>query len=119
MIPSVYNPTLYQGDTWNLVASVTQYIAGSYTDYDLTGYTAKSQLRRRPDASASMFDFSCTIPVSSGCLISMTGAPSATALVPAGSYVWDVQISGTSGTNSGCVYTVARGMAAVVAEVTK
>lgn len=119
MNPTIYNPTFYQGDTWGLQISVTQLVSGSYTNYDLTGYTAKSQLRKRADAELPAFEFTCNIPSPSGCLINLSGAPSATALVPAGSYAWDVEISGSSGTNSGAVYTITKGYAAVAAEVTR
>ena len=119
MSPYNYSPVFYQGDSWVLDIGVTQLVSGSAAAFDLTGYTAKSQMRKSMASSATMLDFTCTIAAPSGGNINLSASPSLTALVPAGTYVWDVQISGTSGTASGTVQTIARGYALVEAEVTK
>ena len=116
MVPLTYNPVLYQGDTWNVQVSLSQLVSGSYTSYSLTNFSAKSQLRKRPESDYVAFEFTCAI---SGANIYLSAAPSATATIPAGAYAWDLQISCTSGTDSGSLYTVAAGRAAVIAEVTR
>lgn len=120
-IPAIYNPVLQQGDKWDWAVSLTTYLTptSSATTFDLTGYTAKSQLRKKPEATKLMLEFTCDIPTPSLGQINLTAYPSATAFVPAGTYAWDLQISGTSGTVSGNVYTILSGYAAVSPDVTR
>lgn len=116
MYPATYNPQFIQGDTWSLQVSLSSYVSdpASAAAYDLTGHTAKSQLRRKPEASATVFEFDCDIPTPSAGVINLTGAASATELIPAGSFYWDLQIESSS-----TRYTVLRGAATVTAGVTR
>jgi hypothetical protein len=112
----IYNPSFYQGDTWNLELSLTQTISGSSTAFDLTNFTAKSQMRQSAASSGTILEFNCA---TSGSTLTLSAPASATAQVAAGSYAWDVEVSGTSGTASGTVYTVARGYVVVTQGVTR
>lgn len=121
MYPGIYNPVAYQGDSWSMAISVTRYEppSGSVTAFDLTGYDIKSQLRRRADASGTVLEFVCYSSAPESGIVYLEAAPSLTHLVPAGSYSWDLQISGTSGTTSGTVTTLVRGQYTVVGETTR
>lgn len=118
MLPAIFNPKFYQGDSWDFTASFTQYISGSASAYDLTGYTARSQLRKSAALPAVVAEFQCFIDTPPSGLIRLYMHPSATANIPAGVYAWDLEISG-SGVNSGTVKTLLYGQAAVINEVTR
>tara|TARA_Y100000114_G_scaffold127205_1_gene123776 strand:+ start:876 stop:1214 length:339 start_codon:yes stop_codon:yes gene_type:complete len=66
------------------------------TNFDLTGYTVKSQLAKTY-ASTTKTTISASITNASGGEITLTMSNSATSALAAGRYVYDVEITQTSG----------------------
>lgn len=107
--PASANLTLYQGDDYSAVVHVT---AGGVAA-DLTGYTAKAQLRRDVADKADVVDaeFEAAI-VGSDVLLALEGAVTEAL---SGKYVYDMQLTAADG----AVQTVIAGTATVTAEVTR
>lgn len=103
--------TVYQGDDYAGV--VTVYVGGTGTPADITGYTAKAQIRRAVADAEPEVAVEITTVVSSP-QINLSIPHEQTALLN-GRYVWDLQLTSPSGG----VTTIIRGKAIVTAEVTR
>tara|TARA_Y100001937_G_scaffold18849_1_gene26063 strand:+ start:33380 stop:33718 length:339 start_codon:yes stop_codon:yes gene_type:complete len=88
------NLTVDQGTDFSIAIDVTD---SSGTVLDLTGFTAKGQIRRSFNSSTAV-DITCTVrsPATDGILdISLTNAQ--TNAMKAGRYVYDVEITSSGG----------------------
>ena len=107
-LPSAVDLVLYQGDDTYLDLSVTS----SGSPADLTGCTAKCQIRVNPAATAVLAELDATI---AGSVIHLhLSHTDAAGLLP-GAAVWDCQLTDSAGN----VSTVAAGAVTVAAEVTR
>ena len=104
--------TLEQGSTFNSVITVrdNQGIA-----QNLTGYSARSQMRRSYYASSKK-DFTVTITSASGGEITMYMSAANTANVSPGRYVYDVELQDNS---NGDVTRIFEGIVTVLPNVTR
>lgn len=122
--PAVLNLTVYQGDTYEILMRLrlrvwneaTQtWIKGGYLD--LTGKTAKGQIRSSKASATVAAEFTCQVAdqvVTKGAVLcSLT--PAQTALLTDESYVYDIQVTGTPTD----VTTYLQGQVSVVKEVTR
>jgi hypothetical protein len=123
VVPASQDITIYQGDTWDDLffrvrnrvynSSTGEYEAGSYVD--LTGYTAKAEIRPTPGGNlivAMTVTLSNQSTTPGGVLLSLT--PTQTAGLPTSGGVYDVQL--TSG--AGVKRTYLAGKVTVIPEVT-
>lgn len=108
-LPANYDLVLYKGDYFN-TSVVIKDNAGVVIN--LTGYTAKCSIKSSFSAVSS-FDATCTIIALSG-LVDIVFPSSVTEDIPAGSYVWDFQVTNPSGN----VRTYLAGDVTVYGEVT-
>lgn len=112
--PGTHNVVCYQGATFDL--NFTVKLAG--TAIDLTGYTARMQVRESADAGTAVLSLATggsgiTLGGTAGS-IATTAAATATAAIDAGSYVYDMELV------SGSVVTrILQGGFKVVPEVTR
>lgn len=112
--PGTHNVVCYQGATFDL--NFTVKLAG--TAIDLTGYTARMQVRETADASTVLLSLATggsgiTLGGTAGS-IATTAAASVTAGIEAGAYVYDMELV------SGSVVTrILQGGFKVLAEVTR
>jgi hypothetical protein len=113
LMPDKADLALYQGDDYAARVTV-QDTAGNPAD--ITGYTAAAQIRRdvadNSNKVAAEFGISVESPY-----IYLSLASVETQQLPAGSYVWDLQV--TAPAPSGRVSTVLAGAVTVRAEVTR
>lgn len=112
MIPGKYNPRFVQGDTWEFSVNVQD---ANETAFDLTGYTAQSQLREHASSVSAAITLTCEIETPTNGIIKVTGDKDSTSAVTAGKYAWDLQITYVSGE----IYTILAGTFTVLAEVTR
>lgn len=111
--PGIYNATCYQGATFNL--NFTVKLAG--TAIDLTGYTARMQVRESVDAASPLLSLTSGSGITLGGTagtIGVTVSATSTAGVPGGQYVYDMELV------SGSVVTrILQGSFKVLPEVTR
>lgn len=116
--------TMKQGDTWTLRVVWWPAIEGTdqpdltATPINLTGYTARLQVRRRPgDPSTPVLALTST-PAAGLTIDAVAGAidaraaPAQTQVIPAGSWWWELEVTNTVDT-----YTLADGPLKVKAQV--
>jgi hypothetical protein len=109
---AIYNLVVDQGTTF--IANV-RYLDSDKNPIDITGFDARSQMRRSYSAAnAYVLTANVTDGASGNITISMTAAESANVL--AGRYVYDVEAYDA---NTGTVYRVVEGIVTVYPEVTK
>ena len=84
--------------------------------FDLTGYTARSQLRKSTFSKVA-YDVTATVssPATSG-IVTLSMTAEQTSAVPEGRYLYDLEIVSSS---SGIVYRTHSGIASVSGEVTR
>lgn len=120
MKPATLNIEIFKGDTYTLFFRVREKLAdGSLGDYiDLTGATAKSQIRQSEDSSTVLGEFTATIgdqvATPGSVLLTLTAAET-TALALTQNGVWDVQITYADGK----VRTYLKGTVTLLKEVTR
>lgn len=110
-IAGPHSLTLTQGQAWTETLTIKNSLGAAV---DLTGYTAKAQIRPSPQSATVLAEITCTFAVdrTTGVIvISLTGTQ--TAAMPANSAsVWDMFITDTSGNSlrilQGQVTTIAR-----------
>ena len=103
---------LEQGTTF----STTVTIDDAYgTPYDLTGFTAKSQIRKSYYSTTPTADFVISIPTPENGLLTLTLGHTQTANIAAGRYVYDVVIKNTSNN----VTRILEGIVNVMPQVTR
>lgn len=114
MAAGIYNFTMDQGSTWT--------ISLVYNDSDgnpinLTGYTAKMQLRRKFDSATAALTLATGgqgIVITGGTgTIDITATDEQTGAIDAGLYVYDLDLN-----NGGIITRLIQGQATVSAEVT-
>jgi hypothetical protein len=103
---------LEQGSTFNTNITLDD-ING--VPYDLTGVTAKSQIRKSYYSANTTADFSVSINIPTSGVILLSLAANTTANIAAGRYVYDVAIKDTANT----VTRVLEGIVNVIPQVTK
>lgn len=108
-LPRNYDLVLYKGDYFNTSVVIKDNVG---TVINLTGFTAKCSIKSSFSASSS-FDATCTITPLSG-LVDIMFPSSVMGDIPAGSYVWDFQVTNPSGN----VRTYLAGDVTVYGEVT-
>lgn len=116
--PATFDIELYQGDSYDLFFRVkARDNTGSLVYQDLTGCTAKAQIRPNAASTTVSVEMSATISdqttLTGGVLLHITAVQSAALTITNG--VWDVQITYPSGD----VRTVLAGTVIVTAEVTR
>lgn len=110
-LPSNYDLVLYRGDYFSMNITVKD---NAGTPINLTGYTAKSQIRTSYDA-VSAYDATCTITDPTNGKVSITFPSSVMTTVTPGDYIWDFQVTQPDGN----VRTFLAGDVKVYGEVTK
>jgi hypothetical protein len=98
MTPGRYNITVYQGSTW--VLEPQWKIGSSYVD--VTGYTAAMDVRYAPSSTTSIIELTSSngriIVGSTNGKFTLQLDNQETAALPAGSYVYDLEITAPDGT---------------------
>lgn len=83
---------------------------------DLTGYSARAQMRKTKDATEISGTFTCSVPSPTLGTIKMEMANAVTGLLPAGAYFYDLEIY-TSG--DAVVLRLIQGQVTVTREITR
>jgi hypothetical protein len=107
-LPAAVNLLVYQGDDLYLDLAVTSKGAPA----DLTGFTAKSQIRSTPPSTTVLAELLTTISAST---IHLHLVHTDAATLPVQPAVWDCQLTDASGNIS----TIAAGTVTVTAEITR
>ena len=113
MAAGTYNFTVEQGTTFK--RSLTLQENGSAMN--LTGYSVASQMRSTHDSSTVVGTFACSLSNATGGIIQMGMASGATTNIEEGIYVYDVEITSSSG--GGTVKRILQGTVTVTPEVTR
>src|SRR4051812_8305390 len=108
------NLSIYQGDDWSSSVQVSN---PDGTPADLTGYSAKSQIRTdvADNASTVAAEILTVISNATGGEISMSLSNTVTKTLSGGRYKWDIQITSPLG----IVTTILTGDAIVASEITR
>jgi len=113
-MPTNASLNLYQGDDWAGLVSVYQ--ADGTTPFDLTGYTARAQIRR--DVADRALDVLAEITIgvvdAAGGLLSLDLDHTVTATL-SGHLLWDLQLTDAAGE----ITTILAGGVNVTSEVTR
>ena len=88
MSAATYNFNLDQGADFALDTTMKE----DGTVKDLTGYSARAQLRKTREAENPTASFVCIIPNPTTGIIKMEMSNSVTASIPAGVYLYDLEI---------------------------
>lgn len=105
---------IYRGDSWGHTIAMT---TDGTTPFDLTDYTARSQLRRYFAEVEVEPVYDCTVEIDADPttgLIVVNLLPAQTAAITSNRMAWDVEL-----TNDGLVWTPVRYWVPVVGDVTK
>ena len=111
MSAGTYNFILEQGATFNRILTLKE----NNAVMNLTGYSVASKMRSTHDSSTVVGTFTCTISDASAGQITMTMTNSTTAAIEEGIYVYDLEITASSGT----VTRIMEGNVTVNPEVTR
>lgn len=112
MPAATYNLTIEQGSDFAIQLTLSE--DGSAKD--LTGYSARAQMRQKKTDSSPTATFACTVTDAATGKVKMALANSVTELLTAGIYFYDLELFTTGDAN---VTRLLEGQATVVAEVTK
>ena len=112
MAAGTYNFTLEQGSTFSRQITVQE----NGTALNLTGYTARMQMRSTHDSSTIALTYTSTIasPASNG-KINLSATATQTAAIEEGIYVYDLEIESSGGE----VTRLMEGQVTVTPEVTR
>ena len=112
MAAGTYNFTLEQGSTFSRQITVQE----NSTALNLTGYTARMQMRSTHDSSTIALTYTSTIasPASNG-KINLSATATQTAAIEEGIYVYDLEIE----SSGGVVTRLMEGKVTVTPEVTR
>ena len=110
MTPGVVPLDVYHGDSHHWQLRLWQ-DAGATVPWDVTGATAKAEIRKEP-GDPVLATLTCVITPPNTVDVDLTAAVSS--LLPAGSAAWDLQLT----MPGGLVYTVAAGPVTVVGDIT-
>ena len=111
MSAGTYNFILEQGATFNRILTLKE----NDSAMNLTGYSVASKMRSTHDSSTVVGTFTCTISDAANGMISMQMTNSTTAAIEEGIYVYDLEITASSGT----VTRIMEGKVTVNPEVTR
>ena len=111
MSAGTYNFVLEQGATFNRILTVQE----NGSAMNLTGYSVASKFRSTHDSSTVVGTFTCTISDAANGKITMQMTNSTTAAIEEGIYVYDLEITASSGT----VTRIMQGNVTVNPEVTR
>ena len=111
MSAGTYNFILAQGATFNRILPLKE----NDSAMNLTGYSVASKLRSTHDSSTVVGTFTCTISDAANGKITMQMTNSTTAAIEEGIYVYDLEITASSGT----VTRIMQGNVTVNPEVTR
>lgn len=109
-MPSNADISIYQGDDWTGIVGV---VNEDGTPADITGYTAKAQIRRSIADTDPVVVVEITAIVASP-LVNLS-IPHTQTVALSGMYVWDLQLIGPTGG----ITTILKGRAKVDPEVTR
>ena len=112
MPAATYNLTIEQGADFAIQLTLSE--DGSAKD--LTGYSARAQMRQKKTDASAAATFTCTVTDASTGKVKMALANSVTAALTPGIFFYDLELFTNSDTN---VTRLLEGQATVVAEVTK
>ena len=110
MAAGKYNITIDQGSDFSIQLTIKE----SGTAKNLTGYSARAQLRPTITSSTLTATFTCTVTNASGGILKMELGNTATAALQPGQYYYDLEIYTGS-----LVQRLVQGGATVRAEVTR
>lgn len=113
MAAGQFDITIEQGATWSYRLAVTT-SAGAVVP--LTGFLARSQVRKKHSSSEVAATVSCTVDAPNG-LVYLALSSVQTAAIVAGEYVYDVELYDASATP--VVRRLVYGVATVTPEVTR
>ncbi len=111
MSAGTYNFIIDQGATFTRQLTVKD----NDSAMDLTGYSVASKMRSTHDSSTVVGTFTCTISDAANGKITMQMTNSTTAAIEEGMYVYDLEITASSGT----VTRIMEGRVTVNPEVTR
>jgi len=116
MIPANLDITIYRGDDFSLIFRMRDSVTNSYVD--LTGRTARGQIRATPTSETIIASFTCTVlnqtTTPGGVLVTLS--PALSAALPLDGGVWDVEVANA---DRSWVRTPLAGAVTVLAEVTR
>ena len=112
MAAGTYNFTLEQGSTFSRQITVQE----DGTALNLTGYTARMQMRSTHDSSTIALTYTSTIasPASNG-IVNLSATATQSAAIEEGIYVYDLEIE----SSGGVVTRLMEGKVTVTPEVTR
>ena len=112
MAAGTYNFTLEQGSTFSRQITVQE----DGTALNLTGYTARMQMRSTHDSSTIALTYTSTIasPASNG-IVNLSATASQSAAIEEGIYVYDLEIE----SSGGVVTRLMEGKVTVTPDVTR
>ena len=111
MSAGTYNFILEQGATFNRILTLKE----NDSAMNLTGYSVASKMRSTHDSSTVVGTFTCTISDAANGKITMQMTNSTTAAIEEGIYVYDLEITASSGP----VTRIMQGNVTVNPEVTR
>jgi len=111
MAAGTYNFILEQGATFNRQLTVQE----NNSALDLTGYTARAQMRSTHDSDSIALSFTVTVSDATNGILTMLASATSTASLTPGQYVYDVEIESSAGS----VTRLLQGTVTVNPEVTK
>jgi len=111
MAAGTYNFILEQGATFNRILTLKE----NNSAMNLSGYSVASKMRSTHDSGTVAGTFTCTISNASAGEITMQMTNSTTASLEEGMYVYDLEITASSGT----VTRIMEGSVTVNPEVTR
>lgn len=112
MTAAAYNLTIDQGSDWAITLTVSE----DGTAKNLTGYSARAQLRPTKSSTTKSADFVCTVTNAAGGVLKMELANSVTTALTAGIYYYDLEIYTSS---DALVTRLIEGQATISQEVTR
>ena len=104
---------LDQGTTFNNVINLTDDVTNAYIN--VSGYVVRSQMRRSYYSANASANITCTITDAANGEITMSMTAANTANLKAGRYLYDLEVTDTSGN----VSRILEGVISVTPEVTR
>jgi len=108
---NVYNIFIDQGSTYSVTLEVTD---SSGAQFDLTGYTAESQIRKTYTSTDATANFTASLNINEG-TVTLSISDSITNNISAGRYVYDCIITDQSGVKT----RILEGQATITPGVTR
>jgi len=112
MSAGTYNLIIDQGTTFTLDITIKE----DDVVKDLTGYSARAQMRATKTASSVAASFTCTIPTPANGTVRMALSPSTSSAMTAGQFFYDLEIYTSS---DAIVKRIVEGTVTLTQEVTR